>query len=144
VSAWLHRIGRDACIDESRRRQRYRLQWHGLYDRSSPIERGSNDPLRTVIDREEDATLPLTLRCLPPRQRWALVLHMYEGMSHEEIGAMLDVRRAAVKGIISRARGNPQACGHVQPRCIVGWSAPGRVAACPSPRRSLVDRTVGW
>jgi hypothetical protein len=33
---------------------------------------------------------------------------------------MLGVRRAALKGIISRARGNPQACGHIRPRCIVG------------------------
>jgi RNA polymerase sigma-70 factor (ECF subfamily) len=104
VPAWLCRIGRNAYIDEMRRRQRYRLKRREIYDQSLRVSRDGHDPLWAVIDREEDATLQSTLRRLPPRQRRALVLHAYEGRSYEEIGAMLGVRRTTVKGIIFRAR----------------------------------------
>ncbi|HGY90553.1 MAG TPA: hypothetical protein ENK43_05210, partial [Planctomycetes bacterium] len=40
----------------------------------------------------------------PRRQRMALVLHRYEGLSLAEIGEVMGLRMGAVKSLLNRAR----------------------------------------
>jgi RNA polymerase sigma-70 factor (ECF subfamily) len=105
VSAWLHRIASNACLDILRRRQRLRwLPWEGpKHDHlllSTPID----DPERSVISQETRVAVQRVLDKMSHRHRLALILREYEGMSCEEIGEVMGLSRSAVKSMLFRAR----------------------------------------
>ena len=54
--------------------------------------------------REASAQVAMALKALPERQRMALVLFHYEGLSQIEIGKTLGVSDEAVESLLSRAR----------------------------------------
>jgi RNA polymerase sigma-70 factor (ECF subfamily) len=105
VSAWLHRIASNACLDVLRRRQRLRwLPWdapkHDHLLISTPID----DPERSAISQETRVTVQRVLDRMSHRHRLALVLREYEGLSCEEIGDVMGLSRSAVKSMLFRAR----------------------------------------
>lgn len=105
VSAWLHRIASNACLDVLRRRQRLRwLPWEGpKHDHlllSTPID----DPERSAISQETRVTVQRVLDRMSHRHRLALILREYEGLSCEEIGEVMGLSRSAVKSMLFRAR----------------------------------------
>lgn len=60
-----------------------------------------------VLDRSEtSAAVQTAIQSLNERQRLALLLSKFEGMSYEEIGAALELSVPAVKSLLSRAREN--------------------------------------
>ena len=80
-----------------------------------------------VAGREELRLLRADLADLPERQRAALVLRELNGLSHEEIGRILDLSPAGVKQALFDAR-------------TALWSArDGRELACDDVRRKLSD-----
>jgi len=87
--AWLYTIGIRLALNEVRRRRRI----VALAPDEEPI---------WAIESEPD--LWMALAELEPRQRAALVLHILDGYSHAEIGAMLDVPRGTVGSWISRGK----------------------------------------
>jgi RNA polymerase sigma factor (sigma-70 family) len=80
-----------------------------------------------VAEREELRLLQLDLADLPERQRAALVLRELNGLSHAEIGVVLEVTPAAVKQAIFEARSALFSCRE------------GREMACHDIRRMLSD-----
>ena len=105
VSAWLHRIASNACLDVLRRRQRIRwLPWethkHEHLLHGKPID----DPERNAISNETQVLVQHALTQMSPRNRVALVLREYEGMSCEEIGQIMGLSRSAVKSVLFRGR----------------------------------------
>lgn len=105
VSAWLHRIASNACLDVLRRRQRIRwLPWethkHEHLLHGKPID----DPERNAISNETQSIVQDVLNQMSPRNRMALVLREYEGMSCEDIGEIMGLSRSAVKSILFRGR----------------------------------------
>jgi RNA polymerase sigma-70 factor (ECF subfamily) len=105
VSAWLHRIASNACLDVLRRRQRLRwLPWdapkHDHLLISTPID----DPERSAISQETRVTVQRVLDRMSHRHRLALILREYEGLSCEEIGDVMGLSRSAVKSMLFRAR----------------------------------------
>ena len=44
------------------------------------------------------------LDCLGERQKMAVVLHKFEGMSYEDIGNVMGLNVVAVKSLLARAR----------------------------------------
>lgn len=105
VSAWLHRIASNACLDVLRRRQRIRwLPWDNA--RHEPLL-GSADgdsPERQALATETSAIVQETLSQMSPRNRAALIMREYEGMSCDEIGDVLGLSRSAVKSVLFRGR----------------------------------------
>jgi RNA polymerase sigma-70 factor, ECF subfamily len=104
VNAWLHRIASNACMDVLRRRQRLRwLPWE-----SSKHERASSqredDPEDTLLGDETQRSVTRVLQAMTPRNRQAMVLREYEGLSCEDIGEIMGVSRSAVKSILFRGR----------------------------------------
>ncbi len=63
-----------------------------------------SDPAEIAEQRERFAAVARHVASLPPEQRVALVLRDFEGLSYEEVAAVLEVSVAAVKGRIHRAR----------------------------------------
>jgi RNA polymerase sigma-70 factor (ECF subfamily) len=105
VSAWLHRIASNACLDVLRRRQRLRwLPWeapkHDHLLLSTPLD----DPERSAISQETRASVQRALIRMSHRHRTALILREYEGLSCEEIGEVMGLSRSAVKSMLFRAR----------------------------------------
>ncbi len=93
--AWLFRVATN-------------LAWSFLRRRAArpvlPLDEdlmGQSDPGRRVAISDLVAQ---ALTSLTPRQRAALILHEVEGLSCEEIGALLGISRDAVKMTLWRAR----------------------------------------
>jgi RNA polymerase sigma-70 factor (ECF subfamily) len=105
VSAWLHRIASNSCLDVLRRRKRIRwLPWDN--DRHESLLQPStpDDPEVTVVSRETQQDVQLILNQMTPRNRLALLLREFEGLSTEEIGEVMGLSRSAVKSVLFRAR----------------------------------------
>jgi len=105
VSAWLHRIASNSCLDVLRRRKRIRwLPWDN--DRHESLLQPStpDDPEVTVLSRETQQDVQLILNQMTPRNRLALLLREFEGLSTEEIGEVMGLSRSAVKSVLFRAR----------------------------------------
>ena len=104
VNAWLHRIASNACMDLLRRRQRVRwLPWEtAKHDR--PSARAEDDPERTLLGGETQTAVQRVLAAMSPRNRQAMILREYEGLSCEDIGEVMGVSRSAVKSMLFRGR----------------------------------------
>ncbi len=105
ISAWLHRIASNACLDVLRRRKRIRwLPWDNTKHEHLLEDGGVDDPERNVVAHETTSSVQSTLNKMSPRNRAALVLREYEGLSCEEIGDILGMSRSAVKSVLFRGR----------------------------------------
>lgn len=105
VSAWLHRIASNACLDVLRRRQRLRwLPWEGPKHDHLLVSTAIDDPERSAISQETRVTVQRVLDKMSHRHKLALILREYEGLSCEEIGEVMGLSRSAVKSMLFRAR----------------------------------------
>ncbi len=99
VSTWLYRVTRNLCIDRIRKRR----PSAAIEDVAEPP-----DPALSVLERlslsEESRMLAAAIMALPERQRQALVLRHFEGLSNPEIGERLDCSVEAVESLLARAR----------------------------------------
>ncbi len=99
ISTWLYRVTRNLCIDRIRKRRP-----------TAPIEDVAEpaDPAPSALERlansEQSRVLARAILGLPERQRRALVLRHFEGMSNPGIGARLDCSVEAVESLLARAR----------------------------------------
>jgi RNA polymerase sigma-70 factor (ECF subfamily) len=105
LSAWLHRIAGNACLDVLRRRQRARwLPWveakHDHLLLGSPCD----EPERAALSREARDAVRRTLDRIGRRHRLGLILLEYDGLSCDEIGAAMGLSRSATKSMLCRAR----------------------------------------
>ena len=99
ISTWLYRVTHNLCIDRLRRRR----PTADIEDVAEPP-----DPAPTALERladsEESRALVRAIMALPDRQRQALVLRHFEGLSNPEIGERLDCSVEAVESLLARAR----------------------------------------
>ena len=86
------------CVDTYRKKSP--MNW----DSSIPHEADADPPDARMRRRETAERVQAALAELPPRQRMALVLQHYEGMSYEEIAATMDCTTSAVAALLVRAR----------------------------------------
>ena len=105
VSAWLHRIAANSCRDELRRRRRTRCQpWDPVIHEPAAHVGAEENPESLLLQKEADEWVQSVLNCMKPRNKQALVLREYQGLSCEEIGAIMGVSHKAVKSTLFRAR----------------------------------------
>lgn len=99
ISTWLYRVVHNLCIDRLRKRR----PGPALEDVAEPP-----DPAPTVLERLADSevsrALVRAILGLPDRQRQALVMRHFDGLSNPEIGARLDCSVEAVESLLARAR----------------------------------------
>jgi RNA polymerase sigma-70 factor (ECF subfamily) len=105
LSAWLHRIASNACLDILRRRQRLRwLPWEGPKHDHLRLGAPADEPERAAISQETRVTVQRVLDRMTHRHRLALILREFEGLSCAEIGDVMGLSRSAVKSMLYRAR----------------------------------------
>ena len=105
LSAWLHRIAANTCMDVLRRRKLIRwLPWE-TFDTNPGLEpAASDDPVGEYAQVETSGEVQVVLDKLTPKHRMALTLKEYQGMSCDEIGSVMGLSRSAVKSLLFRAR----------------------------------------
>ena len=98
VRGWLCRVASNLCIDRIRAARR-----ETVVDEVPETP----DPARQLegLERGDTAArVDVALKSLPERQRQALVLFHYEGMSQIEVGAAMGISDEAVESLLARAR----------------------------------------
>ena len=114
-STWLFRIANNLASNSRRTRGRRKEVPLSVRD-SGPMgprpeenlvaDKSGMMPSRLFARSELQGVVQEALNTLSERQRMALLLHKFEGMSYADIGDAMDMSAAAVKSLLSRAREN--------------------------------------
>jgi RNA polymerase sigma factor (sigma-70 family) len=100
---WLHRITTNLFLDSARRKQKIRFD--GLAEGSADrLPSHAPTPSEQLADAGLDHDVAAALASLPPEFRAAVVLCDIEGLSYEEIAAVLDVKIGTIRSRIHRGR----------------------------------------
>jgi RNA polymerase sigma-70 factor (ECF subfamily) len=91
-------VASNLCIDRVRARR------NTLVVEQVPEESAPASQMRHLAERELGQRVDAALQALPERQRLALTLFHYEGMSQIEVGAVLGISDEAVESLLARAR----------------------------------------
>jgi RNA polymerase sigma-70 factor (ECF subfamily) len=123
LEAWLYRITSNVFLDSVRRRRRVRVEplLDDLRGRLRSREAGPED----VAAGRLGADVLAALRDLRPEYRVCVVLHDCEGMTYEEIAAILDVPLGTVRSRLHR--------GRAALRAALPHRRPSRPGATPTP-----------
>lgn len=95
---WLRRVVSNMCIDRIRAVRRTDLT------DEPPEQEVDAEQLKGLIDSDLAARVDAALKTIPERQRLALTLFHYEGLSQVEVGKLLGVSDEAVESLLARAR----------------------------------------
>ncbi len=98
IGPWLKRVVSNLAID--RLRVRGRLE---VMDEPPEVAEAPQQ-LRRLEQAELAQRVEAALQALPDRQRLALTMFHYEGLSMDEVGQMMGVSDEAVESLLSRAR----------------------------------------
>lgn len=98
VRPWLRRVVSNLCLDRVRSKGRVTIT-DEVPDMPEPATQQ-----RTIEDGETQARVAQSMQRLPERQRLALTLFHFEGMSQIEIGNVMGISDEAVESLLSRAR----------------------------------------
>lgn len=97
-STWFYRVLMNLCIDRTRRVKPAPLEAAG-----DPVD-PKPDGFDQLASSETTARVKAAVNDLPERQKAALALCHYEGMSNIEAAAVLDLTVGAVESLLVRAR----------------------------------------
>ena len=104
---WLMTIATNVCRDLWRSGAYHMSRRHASALDEPAVEArlttGSNDPENDALSTERDRLVQEALLQLPPQLRTAVLLHDWQGMSHQEIAAALGLEHAAARKRYSRA-----------------------------------------
>ena len=98
VRPWLRRVAANLCIDRVRARR------NTTVTDAVPEEQEPPPQVRQLAERELGGRVDAALKALPERQRLALTLFHYEGMSQIEVGEAMSISDEAVESLLARAR----------------------------------------
>ena len=100
-SSWLYRIAVNECLNMKAKRARRRAE---PLDELTPDP--AADPEQQRVEADVSRLVRAALDALPPKQRVALILSKYEGLSYREIAAALETSVPAVESLLFRAKQN--------------------------------------
>jgi len=98
LSTWLHRIAMNQCLDRLRKKKPEPLD--------PDFDAASDDPDPEIQLQQQQMAKRVegAIQALPDRQRAAIVLSHYQGLSNPEAAEILDVSIEAVESLLSRGR----------------------------------------
>jgi RNA polymerase sigma factor (sigma-70 family) len=129
---WLHRITTNLFLDTMRRKARIRFELLSD-DASERIAGREPSPAQAYDDTHWDDDVQRALDALAPEFRAAVVLCDIEGLSYEEIAAILDIKLGTVRSRIHRGRS--------QLRTALAHRAPATGTRLPVARPSVSAAT---
>lgn len=113
-STWLYRIVANHCFNYRRSRKRDALvtsldhSFSGDENEPSPQFAGPEErqPEHQAQQRELEAALKRAIGELPDRQRMAIILYRFEGLSYREMTSVLGCSLSSVESLLFRAMRN--------------------------------------
>ncbi|MBC7186652.1 MAG: sigma-70 family RNA polymerase sigma factor [Calditrichaeota bacterium] len=106
---WLYRIATNLCLNHLRRAKRHDpLGTIEELEEASGVQVAHGSERPDVLAERQEAQLLVwrAIESLPPAQRAALVLQKYEGLSCQEIAAIMGCSVASVQSRLHRAKEN--------------------------------------
>ena len=97
-TTWLYRVVVNLCLDRKRKPVMAPIEAAGDPADARP------DAETTLAATQRDRLVAAALQALPERQRAALVLNYYEGLSNAEAAAALELSVSALESLLVRAR----------------------------------------
>jgi len=107
LSTWIYRITVNKALDYIKARQRKKRNAGTLdlsYDDAFDVSRKEENPEQQMLDKEGLRLLYEAINTLPDKQKKALILSKQEGLSNDEVAAVLKTTRSAVEALIHRAK----------------------------------------
>jgi RNA polymerase sigma-70 factor (ECF subfamily) len=102
IGTWLYRIGVNVCLN----RVSVKKPISEPIDETRHIDTRSESPSDRVLRGERASRVRSAVAELPPKQRAALILRVYQDMSHQEIANVLGSSVGAVKANVFHALQN--------------------------------------
>ena len=98
LGGWLRRVATNLCIDRQRKR--------AFVSGNAIPETADEAPAADVLidEQRRAAAVAVAMQALPDRQRAAIVLTYYEGVSNAEAAAALGIGVKALESLLVRAR----------------------------------------
>ncbi len=112
LGTWVYRIAVNKCLEMVRYRKRTKRMAFfqslvGLDDQAMQISSGQFDhPGVTLENKERTQLLYQHIEKLPEKQRTAFILSRLEGLSYQEICAVMEVSLSSVESLLFRAKQN--------------------------------------
>ncbi len=100
ISTWLHRVTYRLAIDVIRRRR----PTVAIETVEDTLEDAGPEPVARLIRVEDVNALRAAIEALPERQRTAIALCHFQGLSQAEAAAVMEVGEAAYESLLARAR----------------------------------------
>ena len=98
-TTWLYRLVVNACLDERRRRRRW-LPWGSAADMKSPHDKKPQE--RQYARLEISEAVRSAIGELKPKFRLPILLKYIEGLSYEEIAAVMGCSKGTVASRLNR------------------------------------------
>lgn len=98
-STWFYRVVMNLAIDRGRRRRP-----HAAAETLETLPDGRTSADARLIEQEQEVAIERAIQALPERQRAALNLCFYEGMSNKEAADILGVGVKALESLLMRAK----------------------------------------
>ena len=113
LSTWIYRITVNLALNHLRNRKKTsRIPLEGFDHAQSGevgdllLEGSTRQPDTALEKKELESMIRRALDCLPEKQRIALVLQKYEGLSCKEIAAVMDCTLSSVQSRLFRGKEN--------------------------------------
>ena len=98
LTTWLHNIAHNLCIDHFRKRKR-------LVDREPDTDiEGGDEPDTALFASIDSDNIRNGMMKLPERQRSAIIMCHFQGLSNKDAAAILDVSVDALESLLARGR----------------------------------------
>lgn len=108
LGGWLYRCTANRALNKLRN-EKVRAVLRLQFLRSDDVFEGRQDQLVDAAARHR--ALFAAIRALPPKERVALCMHRLDGVSQDEVGAILGHGKSAICKIIQRAEARLRAAG---------------------------------
>ena len=105
LSTWLHQIAHNLCIDFFRRtRPETNTEVAELSVELSSEVSGSCEPENNLLQMRQAIDIQAAIQFLPERQRSAIVMCHYQGLSNKVAAEIMSVSVDALESLLSRGR----------------------------------------
>jgi RNA polymerase sigma-70 factor (ECF subfamily) len=103
LSTWLHRIVHNLCIDLHRHRKGERMNIN-IETIQDELATPMNTPEEDFVAAQTSQQVERALQELPEKQRSAIILCHYQGMSNRQAATVLNVSVTALESLMARGR----------------------------------------
>lgn len=97
-TTWFHRVVVNRCLDHQKKKRPLQL----IDETQVQDDRESSEA--ALMERQQQVEVERQIAALPDRQRAALILCFYEGLSNQEAADVMGVKLKALQSLLMRAK----------------------------------------